>query len=221
MFGILGIGGLVWLIPWLWLARNDDRAIERKEREPLTPVQAKSFGSLFRTRIMWGTLIGTFCYNYFVYFSMTWLPSYFVERRNLSLSSMGAYTMLSFGGMATVAIIAGFVADWLIQRGADPVNTRRWFTIAGFLVASTELIGALAESPEVAKFFAVVSLAGLGLATANYWALTQTLLPGAAIGRISGAQNCASNVSGVVAPLLTGWLKQATGSYIAPMQAIS
>ncbi len=78
----------------------------------------------------------------------------------------------------------------------------------------------MSSSTEVAKFFAIVSLAGLGLATANYWALTQTLLPGAAIGRISGAQNCASNVAGAVAPFLTGWLKQATGSYEAPMQAI-
>jgi MFS-type transporter involved in bile tolerance (Atg22 family) len=65
-----------------------------------------------------------------------------------------------------------------------------------------------------------MSLAGLGLATANYWALTQTLMPGAAIGRIAGLQNTASNLAGIVAPFLTGWLKQTTGSYEAPMQAI-
>lgn len=217
MFVILGAGGLVWLAPWLLLARNDDRELERKAAQG---ADSSSFGSLFRTRILWGTLLGTFCYNYFVYFSMTWLPAYFVERRHLSLESMGVYTMFSFGGMATVAILAGFVADRLIEHGADAVATRRWFTIAGFLVASTEVIGALAESAGVAKFFAVLSLAGLGLATANYWALTQTLLPGATIGRISGAQNCAANLAGVVAPFLTGWLKQATGSYEAPMQAI-
>ena len=56
--------------------------------------------------------------------------------------------------------------------------------------------------------------------TANYWALTQTLIPGAAVGRIVGIQNCAANLPGIVAPLLTGWLKQTTGSYEAPMQAI-
>jgi len=50
------------------------------------------------------------------------------------------------------------------------------------------LIGARATSLETALLFAVVSLSGLGLATANYWALTQTLIPGAAIGRISGIQ---------------------------------
>jgi hypothetical protein len=53
----------------------------------------------------------------------------------------------------------------------------------------------------------VFSLTGLGLATANYWALTQTLIPGGAIGRIVGIQNCAANLPGIVAPILTGWLK--------------
>ena len=67
---------------------------------------------------------------------------------------------------------------------------------------------------------AVASLSGLGLATANYWALTQTLIPGAAIGRISGIQNCACRIAGIVAPILTGWLLQKTDSYEAPMMAI-
>ena len=216
MFLILGLGGLLWLIPWLLLEKGDDRIKAAAENVQGGP----SFGSLFRTRIMWGTLIGTFCYNYFTYFSMTWLPAYFVERRGLSLTSSGTYTMFSFGGMATVAILAGFAADWMIRRGADPVTTRRWFIIAGFLIASTEVIGALTDSNEVAKIFAIVSMAGLGLATGNYWALTQTLLPGKSIGSIAGAQNTASNVAGAVAPFLTGWLKEATGSYDAPMKAI-
>jgi nitrate/nitrite transporter NarK len=130
------------------------------------------------------------------------------------------YTLFSFGGMATVSALAGWAADRMIVRGGNPVGVRKAFTIAGFLMASTEVIGALSDSNSVALFFAVFSLSGLGLATANYWALTQTLIPGGAIGRIIGIQNCAANLPGVVAPILTGWLMQKTGSYDAPMQAI-
>jgi MFS-type transporter involved in bile tolerance (Atg22 family) len=122
--------------------------------------------------------------------------------------------------MATVAILAGWWADRLITNGADAVTIRKRFTIAGFVVASTEVFGAMSPSNEVAIFFAVLSLSGLGLATGNYWALTQTMMPGPAIGRIVGLQNFASNASGIVAPILTGWLKTTTGSYEAPMQAI-
>jgi ACS family D-galactonate transporter-like MFS transporter len=148
------------------------------------------------------------------------MPAYFVEQRHLSLSKMGLYTFFSFGGMAAMAALAGWAADLMIARGGNPVTVRKWFTIAGFAVACTELIGAQSSSVNVALFFAVLSLSGLGLATANYWALTQTLIPAAAIGRISGVQNCSASVAGIVAPILTGWLKQNTGSYEAPMQAI-
>ena len=106
---------------------------------------------------------------------MTWLPAYFVEHRGLDFTRMGAFTAFSFGGMAIVAILAGWAADRLIDRGADAVRTRKAFTIAGFLVASTEVFGAMSNSTDVAVFFAILSLTGLGLATANYWALTQTL----------------------------------------------
>jgi ACS family D-galactonate transporter-like MFS transporter len=96
---------------------------------------------------------------------------------------------------------------------------RKAFTIAGFLMASTEVIGGLSDSVGIALFFSVFSLTGLGLATANYWALTQTLIPGGAIGRIVGIQNCAANLPGIIAPILTGWLKETTGRYDAPIQA--
>jgi len=121
--------------------------------------------------------------------------------------------------MAIMAALAGWLADRMIAHGGDAVRVRKAFTIAGFLMASTEVIGGLSDSVSVALFFAVFSLTGLVLATANYWALTQTLIPGGAIGRIVGIQNCAANLPGIAAPILTGWLKQSTGSYDAPMQA--
>ena len=83
------------------------------------------------------------------------------------------------------------------------------------------MFGAAAASAETALFFSIFSLAGLGIATANYWALTQTVVPSGAIGRIGGLQNMASNLAGISAPILTGWLIQSTGNYQAPMQAIA
>jgi MFS family permease len=219
MFLVLGLGCLLWLMPWLGLVRNDDRQIERAAAKN-SSAPAVSFARIMRSPVIWGTIVGTFCYMYFVYFCMTWMPAYFVEHRHLSLSSMGLYTFFSFAGMATMAVVGGWAADRLIARGRNPVFVRKAFTIAGFLMASTEVVGALSDSVPVALFFAVFSLTGLGLTTANYWALTQTLIPGGAIGRIVGIQNCAANLPGIVAPILTGWLIQRTGSYQAPMQAI-
>ena len=216
MFFLLGVGGLVWVIPWIMFAPDDSRGAG-KAQPGVAPIPLRA---LFRTRAMWATLIGTFCYNYFLFFSLTWLPAYLVESRNLSLASMSVYTMFSFAGTGTVAILAGAAADWMIRRGASALNTRRWFTIAGLLAASTEVFGAMSASTNIAVFFAIFSMTGLGLATANYWAITQTLLPGVAPGRVAGIQNTALNLAGIVAPIITGWLKQVTGSYTAPMQTI-
>lgn len=219
MFVILGLGCLIWLVPWMTLVSNDDRQRER-EAVKTSGSQSVSFAQVMASPVIWGTIIGTFCYMYFVYYCITWMPAYLVERRNLSLKTTGLYSFFSFTGMAVMAIIAGAVADRMIARGSNPVRVRKGFTIAGFLMASTEVFGALSDSNSVAIFFAIFSLTGLGLATANYWALTQTLIPGGAIGRIVGIQNCAANLPGIAAPILTGWLKQTTGSYTAPMQAI-
>jgi predicted MFS family arabinose efflux permease len=218
-FVLIGLGGLVWLAPWLLLVKNDDRQLELAD---MKKVGAKPipFSRIMASPVTWGTIIASFCYMYFVYFCMTWMPAYLIERRHLSLRKMGLYAFFSFGGMAIVATLAGWAADRLIGRGHNPVTVRKWFTIAGFAVACTELIGARASSLETALVFAVVSLSGLGLATANYWAITQTLIPGAAIGRIAGVQNCACSLAGIAAPILTGWLLQKTGSYEAPMMAI-
>jgi MFS family permease len=217
MFVLVGAGGLIWLIPWILLVK-EQVGLPRERAKPAAAKPVR-FGLILASPVTWGTVIATFCYMYFVYFCMTWMPAYFMEKRHLSLSQMGLYTFFSFGGMAAVAASAGWAADLLIGRGGDPVMVRKWFTIAGFGIACTELIGAQSSSVPVALTFSVVSLSGLGLATANYWALTQTLIPVSAIGRVSGIQNCAASVAGIAAPIFTGWLKQQTGSYEAPMFA--
>ncbi len=218
MFVICGFAGLAWLVAWLFLV--DDNLQPASSPVQDAPSAGFEFADLMKSRVTWGILLGTFSYGYFLYFCVTWLPAYLVEHRHLALNSMGLYAFFSFGGMAVVAILAGWLADGMIRRGADPARTRKGFTILGFVLASTEVFGALSNSESVALFFAVFSLAGLGLATANYWALTQTLVPGRVIGRIAGIQNCASNLGGVAAPIVTGWLKQASGGYVVPMQAI-
>ncbi len=220
MFVILGLGCLVWVVPWTVLVRNDDRQIEAAQRQT-SRTAAVSFSDVLRSPAMWGILIGTFAYQYFNYFCLTWMPKYFVDHFGVSLAKSSAFTAASYGGFATVAVAAGWVADRLIAAGRDPIRVRKAFTIAGFVLASTVFIGALAPSKDVALFFAIFSLSGLGLTTANYWALTQTLIPGGPVGRIVGLQNMAANIPGIVAPILTGWLKEATGGYTAPLVLIA
>ena len=66
--------------------------------------------------MIWGTVLGTFCYMYFVYYCLTWMPSYFKQQYGMSIKEQGWYSAVAFGGMAIVIVLAGRAADALIQR---------------------------------------------------------------------------------------------------------
>lgn len=222
MFLITGLIGLVWLIPWMIFAREriggGPTGDAGKQDSATTPV---SFRYILTNRFVLATLVVYFCYNYFTFFCMTWMPAYLVEQRGLSLEEMGLYTFFSFAGIAIVAFLSGWIADVIIGRIGHAIAVRKSFVLAGFAVASTVVLGARAESVEAALFWNVVSLSGLGLATANNLALCSIMLiPGPIVGRVKGIQNTAVAIAGIVAPLMTGWLLDLTGSFVAPMTLI-
>lgn len=220
MFILTGVIGLVWLVPWIALVRSD---LPRGEEKAAVRRAAASvsFASILKSPVVWGAMIVNFCYGYFTFYCMTWMPAYLVEQRGLSLQQSGLYTFFSFAGIAIVAVIAGWSADKLIARGADAVFVRKAFVIAGFIGACTVLLGARADSLGMALFWNVFSLSFLGLATANNLALCRlTLIPKPAIGLVTGVQQVATSLAGGVAASLSGWLLHSSGSYELPMFVI-
>ena len=228
MFLIMGFGGLVILIPWmLWVKKDDIAAISRSQREVLekekpadSKLQTVSTREILSSPVIWGVVLGTFCYMYFVYYGMTWMPQYFGQKFGMSIKDMGWYGGVAFGGMAVMIWVGGAMADWFINRGYDPISVRKSFTILGFGFAATQTIGAYTSDTNLMLIIAVVSMWGLGFATANYWALTQTLIPGGSIAMVVGVQNTAANLAGIVSPTLTGWLIDQTGSFDVPIKTI-
>lgn len=221
MFILIGLVGMIWLVPWLLVVEKDvPTAAEKLARSRGNTRDKVPFRNIIVSPVVWGSIIIIFGYNYFTFYCMTWMPAYLVERRHLTLSKMGLYQFFSFIGIAIVAVLAGWAADLMIKRGWDPVPVRKWFVFAGFVVGSTELFGGRTASVHVALFWAVVSLSGLGLATANHLALCRlTLIPARAVGLVTGLQNVSTSIAGIVAPLLSGWLKQRSGGYTLPMEA--
>ena len=218
MFFVIGAAGLLWLVPWLLAVGNDRRPAGRATVHDEPALSARQ---LLASPLIWGTLVVNFCYNYFTFYCMTWMPSFLVEQRHLSLQRMGLYAFFSFAGIAIVALAAGWVADRLIARGRNAVLVRKSFTIAGFVLASTVIVSAYATSLNVALFWNVASLSGLGLATANYNALCRlTLIPASTVGLVTGFQQVATALAGIVAPIMTGWLLEVGGNYNLAIEAI-
>jgi len=220
MFFVTGFVGLFWLLPWLRLVKNDfptkAQLATRVHTASSVPLR-----NLLASPVVWGGLVNNFCYSYFAFYCMTWMPAYLVEQRGLSLQESGLYTFFSFAGIAIVALLAGLAADMLIARGRDAVKVRKAFIVCGFLGGTTVLLGAYAPTLQLALFWNVVSLSLLGLVTANNLALCKlTLIPKPAVGLNTGLQQVATSLAGGVSASLSGWLLHVSGSYTWPMLAI-
>ena len=204
LFIYTGLGGLLWLLPWLWLVpARSEKPKPVLSDEPRVHIE---WHRLLGNPTCWGVTLGAFFYSYFWYFCLTWLPSYLVMTHGLSFLKMGAYTALPLLGMAIVSVIAGRAADQIISRGRKSLLVRRAFVVTGFASGSSILLLLVVNSVTAVFVVLVCSLLGLGLASANYWAMTQTISPARVIGRVIGYQNTIANLAGICAPILTGYL---------------
>jgi len=84
MFIATGLVGLLWLMPWMLLVRRDMPSGEglaaAKRSAAMVP-----FSSIIRSPVVWGGMITNFCYGYFTFYCMTWMPAYLVELYLLQL----------------------------------------------------------------------------------------------------------------------------------------
>jgi MFS transporter, ACS family, D-galactonate transporter len=210
LFIYTGLGGLIWLIPWIWLVSPQKRQAAETKHETALRVD---WHSLVRNPVCWGVTFGAFFYSYYWYFCLTWLPSYLVMEHGLSFLKMGTYTALPLLGMAIVSTIAGRVGDRLISKGRSALNVRRAFVVAGFAAGSSMLLLLVFHSVNTVFVILACALLGLGLASANYWALSQVISPRGVIGRVIGYQNTVSNLAGICAPIITGHLVGETKNF--------
>jgi len=209
-FFALGLGGLVWLAPWLaWMPR--------KARPPhASASHGIGIVPIFRQRSAWGTCLGQFCINYFLYFLLTWLPTYLKRGRGFSMNDVAKYGGLLFLMSAISALVWGRLADRWINAGATPTLARKGSMVVGHVGIGISLI--LTAVTEGRLFIGMLALTGifLGIACCSSWAITQTLAGPQASGRWTGVQNFIGNFAGWVAPVLTGFLVDRTGHYYWP-----
>ena len=209
LFVGMGIGGLLWLVPWVFAApAGRGPAFVRESGQPVRMLD------ILRRREAWGTYLGMFCLGYVWYFLISWLPSYLVTGRGLSMQSMAVLGSLPFWAMAATSVLGGWFSDRLIRRGASVTRVRKTFATGGLLLCCVTLLPAAAvRSPDLSVLLLVVSCSALGLFTSNVWAITQTLAGPHAAGSWTGIQNAIGNIGGVISPVLTGIVVGRTGSY--------
>jgi len=209
-FVLLGLGAMPWLPLWIkWMPRGPSAADTCPDAQP-------TVAEIVRHRAAWVTFIGLFCGNYFWYFLLTWLPSYLVQERHFSLRAMGAVGALPFVTTACATSAAAWLSYRAIAAGATPTRVRKTCTSAGLGIAAVIVVVPVLTDERASIAILVLASIGYGIFTSSIWAITQTVAGPIAAGRWSGLQNFIGNLSGVVAPMITGFVVDRTGHFFWP-----
>lgn len=207
-FIVLGVVGLLWLIPWIkWRPQSPRlRAGFRHE----SPVDLKD---LLRQPDLWWTTLALFCSNYVWYFLITWLPPYLEKERGLPKEKMAWISAIAYLAIAISSMASGWLSDHWIARGASATRVRKAFAGAGLTLSTSLVAVAVIDNAVIAIGILMFACAAFGIYASNTFAISQTLAGPAAAGRWTSVQNGIGNLAGVAAPWLTGWLVDRSGRF--------
>jgi MFS transporter, ACS family, D-galactonate transporter len=212
-FLLLGFTAMVWIVPWLWVFPSRIAAANRIQVSPKSVIPSSNRWAAFLNRNLLGICLGFFCFDYYWYVLVTWLPDYLVTVRHLTIVQAGLYGSLVFFTFGISEPIGGWIADTLIRRGWDETRTRKGIVTIAFLTGFF-MITAMRATETRTAIWLLMAAALVGLATGNLLVILQCCAPHEKVGIWTGAENFAGNLAGVVAPLAVGLLIRRTGSYI-------
>lgn len=216
-FLILGFAALVWIAPWLWVFPR------RLQAEGTTASVRFASHSVRRTllnRNLLGICLGFFCFDYYWYVLVTWLPDYLVTVRQLGILRGGFYASIAFFTFGIAEPVGGWIADSLIRHGWDETKTRKGIVTIAFAMGAF-LILAMRTAHTGIVIWLLIGASLVGLATGNLLAILQSCAPAHAVGIWTGAENFAGNLAGIIAPLAVGWLITSFRSYVPGFELAS
>jgi ACS family D-galactonate transporter-like MFS transporter len=202
---------------------QDDPLLSDAEREYIADAEpqalaeaepkAASLGYLLRQRKVLGLALGFGSYNYTFYLLLTWLPSYLSYALHIDLLHSFLYTGVPWLFATVTDLAGGWVSDSLIQRGWDASRVRKTVLICGTAFGLGILGAAHAHTAFRALIWISISLGGLSAAAPVGWSIPSMIAPRGSVGTVGGILNFSNQLSGIAAPIITGYVVAATRSY--------
>jgi len=170
-------------------------------------------GYLLRQRKVQGLAIGFGSYNYVFYLLLTWLPSYLSAALHIDLLHSFLYTSVPWLFATFTDLAAGLGSDALIQRGWDASRVRKTVLVSGTTFGLGILGAAHAHTASQALLWISLSIGGLSAAAPIGWSIPSVIAPRGSVGTVGGIVNLSNQISGIAAPIITGYVVAATKSY--------
>jgi ACS family D-galactonate transporter-like MFS transporter len=225
-FAITGLMSLLYFVLFSTIYRDpdDDPALTAIEHQyilddsqlhaPHDPEPTKtSLGYLLRQRKVLGLAIGFGSYNYVFYLLLTWLPSYLSATLHTDLLHSFLYTSVPWMFATFTDLAAGLGSDALIQRGWNASRVRKTVLVCGTTFGLGILGAAHAHTAPQALLWISISIGGLAAAAPIGWSIPSVIAPRGSVGTVGAIVNLSNQISGIAAPIITGYVVSATRSY--------
>ncbi|RYY14361.1 MAG: MFS transporter [Alphaproteobacteria bacterium] len=224
-FYVCGAVGFVWLAAWLvwyrkpaeasWLGTAErSMLVEQSRVETADTAPRSGLWALLRSPSMIGVMITQGCGVYTQYLFLTWLPAYLQAERGISLAKSGWLTSLPYFGAVVLTVLLGRLSDSRLSPEAVRQGGRRRMVAAMMLVAAVILFAPLVTNVYLILLLITVALSGVATTIGLNIALLSDLLRNTGdAGRATGLLILGGNVFGILAPIVTGYVVQLTGSY--------
>lgn len=222
VFYLCGGGGCLWAVFWFAFVSDDPRTHKRisdEEREYIiNSIGAQGTGhgwkvpvlSMLTSVPLWAIIITQMCSNWTYYTLLTSLPAYMDNVLHFDLQSNGFLSALPYLGAWLVSSLSGVVADRLIERRVFSVTvTRKIFTAIGTVLPAVFLVcvSYVGCSHVWTVLFLTLSTTTGGISAAGVYMNQIDIAPRYA-GFLLGITNTFGTVSGVVAPIVTGFFTE-------------
>jgi ACS family hexuronate transporter-like MFS transporter len=191
--------GLLWIPFWLFIYR-DARSTENESS------QVTSLRNLLGQSSSWAVMLCRFFIGPVIQFYWYWIPSYLYSARHLTLTQIGFLGWVPFLLGDTGGVAGGWAAGALLRRGVGIYNVRRitMYVSAAFCLCS---LAVPYLTSTAAAFLAIgVAVMADNFLSANMYGAITDLFPNHTVGRATGLTGVAGGLSGLLFPLLTGYL---------------
>ena len=231
MFVILGVVGIVAAVVW-FLAYRDVRSFDMDAEETQyltedgagagrsTAIDFSDWKRLFGFRATYGLIGGYAGIVYLGWVYLAWLPGYLEIERHMSLVKTGIVASIPFvfGFLGTICV--GWLSERLIGRGYSPINACRFpLVICMLLAALCTALAAFAGS-DVAAVGAICGALFFGHgANGMSWGVATNMAPAKCTASLGGIQNFGGYIGSAMAPMVTGFVVQATGTFTPALLA--
>lgn len=193
--------GLLWVPLWLLLYRNPTGS-----EHVSTKSSRRGVRDLLRVPSVWAVMLCRFFVGPVMQFYWYWIPNYLFHERHINMRQIGYVAWLPFVLGDIGGVLGGWSAGVLERRGFALPFVRRFTMYASALVCGVSMFVPLVGGLLEAYMLIGVAMLADNFLSANMFGAVTDLFPEDEVGKVTGFTGMAAGLSGLLFPLLTGYL---------------